>query len=126
MKILATAAALCVALALAGPSPAADKDAKSNKDKIVGVWELTRSEDGSAPIGALVEFTKDGKMIVTVKSGDKTDKIEGTYSIDKDMITSSIKVKDEDKKNTVTIKKLTDKDFVVVNKDGKADEFKKK
>ncbi|HEX5272540.1 MAG TPA: TIGR03066 family protein [Gemmataceae bacterium] len=124
MKILATAVACCVVLALAGPSFAAEKNAKDNKTKIVGVWEVTKSDN--APPGATVEFTKDGKMIVTIKDGDKTIKVEGTYTIEKDSITSNLKVDDKEMKETVTITKLTDKELVVKDAKGKVDEFKKK
>jgi uncharacterized protein (TIGR03066 family) len=116
-----------VALALAVPSFAADKDATTNKDKIVGVWELTKGD--AAPVGSTVEFTKDGKMLVNVKDGDKTVKHEGTYTIDKDSITSVLKIDGQETKSTVTIKKLTDKELVVEEKDQKnvkTDEFKKK
>jgi uncharacterized protein (TIGR03066 family) len=126
MKSLATAVACAVVLALAGPSLAAEKkeDAKTNKDKLVGVWEVTKSEN--APPGATVEFTKDGKMIVTIKDGDKTVKVEGTYTIEKDAITSNLKIEDKEMKETVTITKLTDKELVVKDAKGKVDEFKKK
>jgi uncharacterized protein (TIGR03066 family) len=126
MKSLATAVACCLVLALAGPCLAAEK---TNKDKLVGVWEVTKSEN--APAGATVEFTKDGKMIVTIKDGDKTVKVEGTYTLDKDSITSVLKIKDKDNKETetketVTITKLTDKELAVKDSKGKVDEFKKK
>ncbi len=132
MRILATALACCVALALAAPSRAADaknaKDAKTSKEKIVGVWEVVKSED--APPGATVEFTKDGKMIVTVKKDNQTEKIEGTYSVDGDSLTSVLKAEGQEHKQTVTIKKVTDKELLVeeTNKDGKkmTHEFKKK
>jgi uncharacterized protein (TIGR03066 family) len=126
MKSLATAVACCLVLALAGLSFAADKDpAATNKKNIVGVWEVSKSDSG-APPGATVEFTKDGKMIVTIKDGDKTEKVEGTYTIDKDSITSKLKIGDQTKEETVKIKKLTDKELSVEDKDGKKDEFKKK
>jgi uncharacterized protein (TIGR03066 family) len=127
MKSLATALACVAVLALTGLSLAAEKkaDAKTNKDLIVGVWEVTKSDSG-APAGATIEFTKDGKMIVTIKDGDKTEKVDGTYTIDKDSITSKLKVGDKEKEETVKIKKLDDKVLVVEDKEGKKDEFKKK
>jgi uncharacterized protein (TIGR03066 family) len=126
MKSLATAVACALVLSLAGLSLAADKDpAATNKKNIVGVWEVVKSDSG-APAGATVEFTKDGKMIVTIKDGDKTEKVEGTYTIDKDSITSKLKIGDQTKEETVKITKLDDKVLAVSDKDGKKDEFKKK
>ena len=124
MKSLATAVACCLVLALAGSLLAAEKDAKTNKDKLVGVWEVTKSE--GAPAGSTVEFTKDGKMIVTVKADNKTEKVEGTYTVDGDSIKSNLKVGDKEVKETAKIKKLTDKVLVTEDEKGKTDEFKKK
>ena len=124
MKSLRSVVACCLVLSLAGSLLAAEKDAKTNKDKLVGVWEVTKSEN--APPGATVEFTKDGKMIVSIKDGDKTIKVEGTFTVDKDSITSVLKVDDKEMKETVTITKLTDKELVVKDAKGKVDEFKKK
>jgi uncharacterized protein (TIGR03066 family) len=126
MKILATAIACSLMLTLAGLSFAADtkEDVKTNKDKLVGVWEVTKGE--TAPVGATVEFTKDGKMIVIIKDGDKTVKLDGTYTVEKDSITSVLKEEDKEHKETVKIKKLTDKELVVEEEKGKTIEFKKK
>jgi uncharacterized protein (TIGR03066 family) len=127
MKSLWTAVGCCLVLGLAGAAFAEDKkadDKATNKEKIVGVWEVTKSE--SAPAGATVEFTKDGKMIVNVKANDKDVKVEGTYTIDGDNIKSKLKLGDKEKEETVKIKKLTDKELVTVDEKGKIDEFKKK
>ncbi len=125
MKTLATAVACGLVLALAGLSLAAEKDAKTTKDKLVGVWEVTKSGSG-APAGSTLEFAKDGQLIVTIKDGDKTVKVEGTYTADKDSITTVLKEGDKEHKETVKIKKLTDKELAFEDAKGKVDEFKKK
>jgi uncharacterized protein (TIGR03066 family) len=126
MKSLRSVVACCLVLSLAGLAFAEEKkdDTKSNKDKLVGVWEVTKSE--GAPAGSTVEFTKDGKMIVTVKADNKTEKVEGTYTVDGDSIKSNLKVGDKEVKETAKIKKLTDKVLVTEDEKGKTDEFKKK
>ena len=123
MKSFRTAVAFCAVLALAGSSFAEEKK-DSNKTKLVGVWEVTKSE--GAPPGSTVEFTKDGKMIVTMKVDDKPVKVEGTYAVEGDSIKSNLKVNDKEMKETVKIKKLTDKELVTLDEKGKTDEFKKK
>jgi uncharacterized protein (TIGR03066 family) len=118
--------AFCLVLALAGAAFAEEKkdDKKSNKDKLVGVWEVTKGE--GAPAGATVEFTKDGKMLMNFKVNDKEVKIEGTYSVDGESIKTSFKVEDKEIKETSKIKKLTDKELVIEDEKGKTEEFKKK
>jgi uncharacterized protein (TIGR03066 family) len=97
----------------------------TNKEKIIGTWKPTKGE-GSAVPDATLEFTKDGKLKVTVKIGDNTVTVEGSYEIDGDQITLTMKEGDKEKKETATIKTLTDKVLVTVDKKGKTEEFKKK
>src|SRR5262245_43372600 len=52
--------------------------------RLVGVWEVTKSEE--APPGAIVEFTKDGKIRFRAKIDDKELKVDGTYELKKDQI----------------------------------------
>ena len=46
---------------------------------IVGKWEVAKADEGTVPVGTIVEFTKDGKMIVQAKIMDKEIKIEGWH-----------------------------------------------
>ncbi len=95
----------------------------SNKDKIIGVWEVAKSGSG-APAGATIEFTKDGKMKMTVSMNGKEMSMEGTYSVEGDKLTATAGPKGE--KDTATIKKLTDSELVIEDSKGKTDELKKK
>jgi len=106
-------------LASAGSLAAQDDNAK----KIVGKWELTKS-DSELPTGSTAEFTKDGKLTAVI-AGDNM-KIEGTYTIEKDKLTVTLKVNDQKVTETVTVLKLNDKELELKDKDGKIDTFKKK
>src|SRR5262245_10362404 len=68
----------------------ADKDKKDkavDKAKLVGTWELVKTDAKDAPPpGTLVEFTKDGKLKVTVEVGEKKVTLNGTYSVDGDKL----------------------------------------
>lgn len=105
-----------------GPAPAATP----NKDKILGTWELVKGE--GAPPGTLAEYTKDGKVKVTVKAGGKEMKMEGTYSVEGDTLKTTMKGpggKEETDKDK--IEKLTETQLVLKNmKENKTVEFKKK
>jgi uncharacterized protein (TIGR03066 family) len=109
-----------------GAAPAPPRKDAENKEKIVGTWELIKSEDG--PVGAVVDFTADGKLKVTVKDpGGETLVLGGTYAITGDKVTLTVKDPDgKEQKETGTITKLTDTEMVVKDEKGKIDEFKKK
>ena len=126
--------AVCVAAVLTvGSIGAQDKkdpkkdDKKIDAAKLVGKWELTRSTDKDAPKGAVVEFTKDNKVVVSFSAGGKEEKFEGTYRVNGDKL--SVKLNDpesKDKEETDTIQTLTDDKFVLVDKNGKENEFTRK
>ena len=120
-------AALAVAFVFAGAATAEEKDKKIDAGKFVGKWELTKSGDEGAPKGAIVEFTKDNKVSITLDFNGKEFKMEGTYKVDGDKITVKLKTPDgKDEEDTDTIKSLTDDMIVLVDKKGKETEFKKK
>ncbi len=104
---------------------AADKG-KVSKDKLVGTWEVVKSEEPPPPVGAVVEFTKDGKIKVTHKRDDKDVMLAGTYTIDGDKINVVVKVDDNEVKHTVTVKKVGADEITAENDKGKAVVFKRK
>jgi uncharacterized protein (TIGR03066 family) len=93
--------------------------------KIVGTWELTKS-GGDLPPGTTIEFTKEGKLKAVLKADDQVITIEGTYKVEKNKIHVKVKIGEETVEETVTIKRLTDKELEVEDKEGKVDTFKKK
>ena len=104
----------------AAPAPA------SNKTKIVGVWEVTKSED-AAPAGATLEFTKDGKLKVSAKIGDQALSFEGTYKVDGNKLVATMKGPDgKERTETMILVKLTASELITKDEKGRRDEFKKK
>jgi uncharacterized protein (TIGR03066 family) len=100
-------------VALGGPLAADDKDDKKDAAKqIVGKWEVVK---GTQPIppGTVIEFTKDGKLKLTIN--DMT--VEGTYTVEKDQLKSKITTGDQTSEDTDTIKKLTDDELDLENTD---------
>jgi uncharacterized protein (TIGR03066 family) len=105
---------------------AEEKKADANKEKIVGTWEVVKSEEPPPPVGAVVEFAKDGKLKVMHKQDDKEVTIEGTYTVEGDKISVLIKRDDQEIKHTITIKKVGADTISAENDKGKAVEFKRK
>lgn len=120
LKLLAAAAVVGLL------APAVRADEKDYPKLIVGKWELTKVEEGGLPKGTIIEFTKDGKLSLTVKKDDTDTKIEGTYTVEGDKFSISIKVGEEERKQTVTIVKLTDTELHTKNEMGKMAELTKK
>src|SRR5262245_39705225 len=94
-----------------------DKGSKIDKDKLIGTWTFvkTTSRDGPPPeVTMKVEFSKDGKMTVHMTHGEKKAKMDGTWSLKGDRLTTvQNSPKGEKKKETVTVKELTGKKFVI-------------
>jgi uncharacterized protein (TIGR03066 family) len=110
-------------MGLGGFAAADEKDDYAKK--IIGKWEITKTE-GDEPIGTLVEFTKDGKLSITLKADGKEIKIDGTYKVEKDKLTTEATVSGKTEKDVDTIKKLTDDELQIENKDKKTITLKKK
>ncbi len=94
--------------------------------KIVGKWEVTKADENTLPAGAIIEFTKDGKIHIFEKAGDKEMMFGGTYKLDGDKFMVTIKIGDDEHSNTITITKMTDTEMHTKDKDGKVVEVKKK
>ncbi len=122
MKRLSAVVVGVVALGLAGFAAADDKDDLAKK--VVGKWEI--SKGGDLPAGTAVEFTKDGKVSITVLIDGKETKIDGTYKVDKDKLSVKVTVNDQAVEESLTIKKATDDTLELEDKDKKVEVLKKK
>ncbi len=97
-------------------------------DKIIGVWSITKVNGAAVPADepATMQFTKDGKHIVTMKIGGQESSAEGAYTVDADKITVTGKGADgTTKSNIITVKSITG-DIMVFVKDGVEFELKRK
>lgn len=119
-KLFAVGTILCL---LGGVSRGEDKTDYAKL--IVGKWEVTKSAPGTVPVGDVVEFTKDGKMKVFAKKDDKNLTIEGTYKIEGNKFDMTLKIGDDEHKQTITITKISDKELATKDKDDKVVELKR-
>jgi len=121
MNALKWLAAVAV-VGLVGPARADEKDYAK---LIVGTWEVTKADENTVPKGAVIEFSKDGKVKYTGKKGDTIETREGTYKLAGSKLTVTVKEEEKDKSQTVTISKLTETELAV-DDDGKKAELTKK
>jgi uncharacterized protein (TIGR03066 family) len=97
------------------------KNEPTKSEKLLGTWEVTKSD--TAPVGAILEFKKDGTMKLTVKEDGKETSMECKYKVDGDTITATYP---DGRSQPGKIKKLTDKELVIEVPKGKTDEYKRK
>ena len=122
----------CFAAGLVGFAASAavadDKDKAADKEKLVGTWELVKTDAKDAPPpGTLVEFAKDGKLKITAAVGDKKITLNGSYSVEGDKLKTKMTTPDgKEISDTDTITKLTDKQLLLKGSKGENSEFKKK
>ncbi|MBA4065207.1 MAG: hypothetical protein C0501_16135 [Isosphaera sp.] len=110
-----------VVLALAGAAAGQDKkDGPFDPKKLVGRWE---SADPKRAVA--VEFLEKDKFTLTVAVGGKTEKVDGTWKLTGDKLELAAKVGDADRKETVTLSKLTDDDLVGTGSDGKEEAYRR-
>jgi uncharacterized protein (TIGR03066 family) len=115
IKLLAAGLIVC----LPGMIAQADEKKSDNAKLMVGKWEVTKTfEQGGPGIGSIVEFTKDGKMKVTHKMGDQSETIEGTYKLEGDKFTFTLKAGENEIKKTITIKKISKSEMMTTDDDG--------
>jgi len=105
---------------------AARADEKDVAKALVGKWEATKVDPDTLPQGTIVEFTKDGKVNIVAKKDGNDVNIGGTYKLDAQKLTVKLKMGDDEKEHTVTIKKISDTEFVAEHEDGKSITFTKK
>ncbi len=102
------------------------EEKKDNAKLLLGSWEATKADPGTLPVGAVVEFAKDGKMKVTPKKDSKDEVHEGTYKVDGAKIAITTKMGDKEATFTITIKKISETEMVAANEESKVVEFKRK
>jgi uncharacterized protein (TIGR03066 family) len=93
---------------------------------VVGKWEVTKADEGTVPVGTVIEFTKDGKLKGTVKKGDEDAAIEGKYKVEGDAFLLTMNQGGEERTRKITITKISDKEMATKNQEGKTVELKRK
>jgi uncharacterized protein (TIGR03066 family) len=115
--------ALAGALVLGVAAARADEE-KGGKDdiqkKLIGKWEVAKfkgkkpGEKGPPP-GTMVEFTKDGKLVITGEEKGEKVRREGTYKVEGKGFKLTFKRGDMEHTDTLKILKLDDKQLVITS-----------
>jgi uncharacterized protein (TIGR03066 family) len=110
--------AVVLALALGATAEAQDK--KIDGTKLIGKWAPKEDKKGGS---MTLEFTKDGKLSLAVDFMGKSEKIDGTYKLTGDKLDVTLKFGGDEKKETLTVKTLTDTELETTDTKGKTDSF---
>ena len=126
----ALVAALVLSLHAAGSGAAKEEGknkAADNAKQIVGKWDLVKATDLPKGTKATAEFTKDGKIKFDLEVMGQKVSAEGTYKIDGDKLTTTLKGPDgKEKTETDKIKKLDETTLIFEDDKGQVAEFKRK
>jgi uncharacterized protein (TIGR03066 family) len=95
------------------------------KKLLVGKWEAVKADEGTLPVGAIVEMTKDGKLKVEAKKDGKEASHSGTYTVDGDTFTIKLDLNGKEYTQKISVKKITDSEMSTANEMGKAVSFKR-
>lgn len=93
--------------------------------KLLGKWEVTKS-GGETPVGSVVEFAKDGKMVANVTLDGKDLKLTGTYKLDGKKLSVKLALNEQKIEHDFTIKFKGDTELELEYPDKTADVLKKK
>ena len=138
MRTITTVALGVLLVVAAGASAQDTKDGKKDKDavdakKLIGKWEPKDKKDN-----VTLEFTKDGKLLLSVEAGGKTnklvlavdiagkvEKLEGTYKLDGNKLSVAINFGGKEQKEEMTVNKLTDDEMETTDSKGKKETMKR-
>lgn len=97
-------------------------DEKVDAKKLIGKWEPAKADKGPKMV---LEIQDKGKLELSVTFGEKTEKVEGKYTVDGNKMTVELTFMGEKKKETMTIVKLTDTELVTKDEKGNEEALKK-
>jgi uncharacterized protein (TIGR03066 family) len=93
-------------------------------EKLVGTWRMTLGAMGQTDTNLVLEFHQGGKMVIRqVFPNGQTSTYEGTYRVVGNELPYDVKQGGRRKAETLTIKKLTAEELIVVDPDGLKEEF---
>jgi uncharacterized protein (TIGR03066 family) len=119
---LLMAAGLALVIGLGGTAVAGGKT--DNAKKIIGTWKIIKSDEPIPP-GATVTFAKGGKLSLHIDIKGKEINLKGTYKVEGDKLTVTMKMGDEEKSETNTIQKLDATTLIIVDEKAKKVELKR-
>ena len=122
MRVFTTSLVVLCLIGSATGAPVPKERAEA--EKIVGTWKMTLDSNGGTDTNLTLEFTQGGQMTIrqVQKSGQVTEYV-GTYRVVGPELPYEVKRGTVVKAETLTIKKLTADELIVVDPEGLKEEF---
>lgn len=111
--------------ALCGPALAVAPVPKERADaeKVVGTWKMTLDSRGNTGTDLELDFYQGGKMVIRQRVGGQMSVYEGAYRVTGNELPYDVAQGGFVKKETLTIKKLTANELILVDPAGLKEEF---
>ncbi len=123
MKKLQLTVCFVAIVGLVGAVRAQGTKEAPTKERLVGVWKSVQPMGNNT---ATLDFTKDGKLIINIKAGERSVKIDGTYTLEGNKLKTKLRGPDgQERADTITIRKLTDTQMVTEDSRGNTDTLTK-
>ncbi|HEY1190011.1 MAG TPA: TIGR03066 family protein [Gemmata sp.] len=112
--------AVCGGALSAAPVPKERADA----EKVVGTWKMTLDSRGNTNTDLELDFYQGGKMVIRQRlANGPVSSYEGSYRVIGNEMPYEVKQGRAIKKETLTIKKLTADELILIDPDGLKEEF---
>jgi uncharacterized protein (TIGR03066 family) len=112
---------LTLVLCAAGAAPVPKE--RLEAEKVVGTWKMTLDSRGGTDTDLELEFTQGGRMTIRQRTNGRVTEYVGTYRVVGNEMPYEVKMGTAVKAETLTIKKLTATELIVVDPDGLKEEF---
>ncbi|MBP3955260.1 TIGR03066 family protein [Gemmata sp. G18] len=97
---------------------------RTEAEKVVGTWKMVLDSRGNKDTDVELDFSQGGKMVIRQRLDKDTVSVyEGTYRIVGNELPYDVKQGPRVKKETLTIKKLTADELILIDPDGLKEEF---
>lgn len=107
-------------------APSTETPEKDNAKLLGGAWEVVKTAPGGLPVGSVMDFGKEGKLKLAVQEEGQVHKADGTYKVAGNKIAITVNWSaDKVTKQTLTIKKISEKELSIEDDKGKGVELKR-
>ncbi len=97
---------------------------RADAEKVVGTWKMTLDSRGNNNTDLELDFHQSGKMEIRQRfSNGQLSLYEGVYRVVGKEMPYEVKQGSAVKKETLTIKKLTESELILIDPDGLKEEF---
>jgi uncharacterized protein (TIGR03066 family) len=120
--MMSTLATACVVFAVIAPVP---KGGPTTAERLLGRWELLKSNDNAPTQPHFATFEKDGTMTLEVGVAGAVTKYTGSYTVDAQTIDYKLTMNGFEKTEKLTIKAFDGDDLTTADPDGIVEVFKR-